>query len=90
MSWDEADEATRVYKMLNNGMLEPEDLTHNEFRVLRKHYPKAAEWVRMFLEERHKAIENGEWSEACEPKDRPIRIARYDAGNGLVDKYKSE
>lgn len=85
---DGSDEARRVRKLLNNGALEPEDLTSNEFRVLNKHYPDLGLWVKYFLEIRQEMIQNGEWTEAHEPPDRPQRFRRYEKGEGIVSRWE--
>lgn len=90
MTWDESDEAHRVLKFMKNGLLEPEDLRPNEFRLLKEHYPHAARFVRAWLEERAEMIERGEWTDEYDPPDRERRIARYERGEGLVDPHDAE
>lgn len=85
MAWSDKDEARKVYKFMKSGILEPEDLKHNEVRVLRQHYPGAYSYVKRYLEDREKRIEEGEWSMDDEPPDFRLRISRYEQGNGVVD-----
>lgn len=84
MAWDDSDEARKVYKFMKCGVLEPEDLTRGEFRLMRNHYPRVHRFVQRYLEGRQEAIENGEWSIEDEPPDNDRRIKRYEQGNGLV------
>lgn len=85
MTWDESDEARAVYKFMKSGCLAPEDLTHGEIRKLRRNYPRIYQRVKMYLEERHRRIENGEWSMEDEPPDNDRRIKRYEHNEGIVD-----
>lgn len=87
MTWTEADEAKKVYKFMKAGVLAPEDLKPNEFRLLKTYYPGTAQFVRNFLELREEKIRAGEWSEECEPPKTDRRIKRYENGNGIVDPY---
>lgn len=87
MSWSDSDKATKVHKLLNNGLLEPEDVTHQEFRLLRQHYPGTAGFIRAFFEVREEAIQAGEWSERHEPPDNSRRIKRYERGEGIIEVY---
>lgn len=88
MSWDDTDEARKVYKFLKCGVLEPEDLTHNEVRLIRQYHPQVYHFVKWWLENRSEMIENGEWSEDHEPPERKQRINRYENGESIVEPFK--
>lgn len=87
MAWSEEDEANKVHKFLNCGLLEPEDLKPEELRALKHHRHQTYLFVKYFLEERERSIENGEWSQNHEPPDRERRIKRYERGHGVVDRF---
>lgn len=87
MAWDDSDEARRVVKLLKNGLLAPEDLRPNEFRLLKQHHSWLSEQIRVYLETRSEMIENGNWSEELEPDQDGRRIERYEDGRGLVDHW---
>lgn len=84
MTWTDGDEASKLYKFLKCGVLEPEDLTQNELRLLRQYHPKTYDFVKWWLENRHEMIQKGEWTEDHEPPDRDIRIKRYENGDSIV------
>lgn len=90
MGWTDADEAAKVRKFLKNGVLHPEDLTHNEIRLLREHHPRTYHFVRWWLETREEMIDNGEWTEDHEPPDTERRINRLDNGNSVATQYDDD
>ena len=90
MTWSEGDEARKLYKFIQHRLLEPEDLKHNELRILRQYFPEEYAWIKHFLEQREEMIRNGEWTAEHEPVKRKQRINRYDAGDGIVDKWEND
>lgn len=88
MSWDDAGKAKQVHKFIKNGLLVPEDLKHNEIRLLREYYPSDYHYIKWWLETRQEMIENGEWTEGHEPPDNDRRIKRYERGEGIVDPWE--
>lgn len=87
MGWTDEDEAHRVQKFLNNGLYEPEDLTHNEIRLLREYRPQTYDFVKWWLENRNQMIEQGEWTTEHEPPQHDRRIQRYEDGKGAVKRF---
>jgi len=88
MSWNEGDEARKVYKFLKNGVLMPEDLKHNEIRLLREYYPRVYMYIKEYYEYRNERIEAGDWTEDDEPPDNDWRINRYENGEAIIDPWK--
>lgn len=84
MAWTEKDVARRARKLLNNGLYEPEDVTPNEFRLIRKFYPELGLYLQFFYEQRAEKISKGEWTEEHEPPDNDRRIKNYENGKGVV------
>lgn len=90
MVWKDKHEARRVQKFIKSGLYEPEDLKPNELRLIGKYYPDVYDYVKTFLEVRHKKVKNNEWTEKHEPPDRNRRIKRYERGEGIVEPIDHE